>query len=104
LSMKRIFWDEKTIDRELFKLSKNNSGDDKMRKIAKRAMREVILNDLTQRQKQFVLLYYYEERNMPEIAEICGVNVSTVSRTLARARKNILERIKYYFIKMEDEE
>ena len=99
---KRIFLNEESVDRELFRLAKPSDEEDKLRKIAKKALREVVSEELTSRQKQFIVLYYYENTKMADIAEICGVNVSTVSRTLRRARNNILDRIKYYFIKIDD--
>lgn len=99
---KRFFLNEATIDKELFKLATTSNEEDKLRKIAKKALREVVSEELTARQKQFIVLYYYENNTMAEISDICGVNVSTVSRTLRRARKNILDRIKYYFIRIED--
>lgn len=104
MSNKKIFLDEISIDNQLFRLSSSKNEDDKLRKIAKRALREVVSEELTERQKQLIVLYYYENNTMAEIAEICEVNVSTVSRTLRRARKNILDKIKYYFIRIEDEE
>ncbi|MDE5578101.1 MAG: helix-turn-helix domain-containing protein, partial [Oscillospiraceae bacterium] len=41
-------------------------------------------------------LYYLRRMNIPEIAEMLGVNRSTVSRTLSRGRRNILEKMKYF--------
>lgn len=77
--------------------SQFSGTNDENLKRAKKAMVDVIRNDLTKRQKQIVLMYYYEELNITEIAERLDVNISTVSRTLKRARKNIFDRIKYYF-------
>jgi DNA-directed RNA polymerase specialized sigma24 family protein len=34
---------------------------------------------------------------MAEIADTLNLNVSTVSRNIARAKKKIFDRIKYYF-------
>ena len=102
LSKNRIFLSNDEIDRQLFHLIKEKSSEDKLRKIAKRALREIVAEELTARQKQFIVLYYYENNTMAEVADICGVNVSTVSRTLCRARKNITDRIKYYFVRIDD--
>lgn len=70
--------------------------DEAYRRAVSRAVREVIKNELSARQKQFIVLYYYEGMRMTEIAEETGVNVSTVSRTLARARKNVAKSTKYF--------
>lgn len=59
-------------------------------------MRSIIENELSQRQRQMILLYYFEGENIPQIAERLGVNRSTVSRTISRGRRNILEKMKYF--------
>ena len=41
-------------------------------------------------------MYFYNKLDMVEIAKILKINKSTVSRTLARALKNINEMVKYY--------
>lgn len=61
----------------------------------KRALREVIKNDLTPRQKEMVVLYYYEGMSMTRIAEKLNRDLSTVSRTIKRAKRNIHDRLKY---------
>lgn len=87
-------------DKEMFKhfLSlKDENNNTEIRKIATKALKKVIEEQLSSRQKQFIVLYYYEEMDMPAIAKMCGVNPSTVSRTLNRARQNIYKYLKYYF-------
>ena len=42
--------------------------------------------DVTPRQREYLLLYYGEGLNMREIGERYGVNRSTVSRTIQRGR------------------
>lgn len=61
----------------------------------RRALRDVIKNDLTPRQKEMVVLYYYEGMRMPQIAQQLNRDVSTVSRTIKRARRNLRDRLKY---------
>ena len=60
-------------------------------------MKKVVEEQLSTRQKQMIVLYYYKEMDMPEIAEMLGINVSTVSRTLNRAKQNLMKYLKYYF-------
>lgn len=43
-----------------------------------------------------IALYYFKRMNIPEIAERLGVNRSTVSRTISRGRRNIMEKMKYF--------
>ena len=42
-------------------------------------------------------LYYYEQLNMVQIAARLGVNKSTVSRTLCRARRRLHHILQYSF-------
>lgn len=71
------------------------TGGDKHRLMIK-IMRNIIENELSERQRQMIALYYFNRMNIPEIAEMLGVNRSTVSRTLSRGRRNILEKMKYF--------
>lgn len=70
----------------------DNSGH--IRKI-KNVLSHIIRNDLTKRQQQIVVLYYYKNMNMKEISDMLDINTSTVCRTLARARRKISQMIKY---------
>ena len=51
----------------------------------KRQLARAINETLTERQRQTVMLYYYENKNTVEIAAQLGLNRSTVSRHLRRA-------------------
>ena len=57
----------------------------------------LIENCLTARQKQILVLYYYEKRSAREIAALWQVNESTVSRTKKRACENVRKRLQYYY-------
>ena len=52
-------------------------------------------DELTEKQKQVVQLYYIRQMPMSDIAEEMGVHVSTVSRTLKRARLRLRRCLKY---------
>lgn len=60
-----------------------------------RLVRTALREDLTPRQSQMVRLYYIEQSTMPDIARRLGVNVSTVSRTLAAARVKLKRSLRY---------
>ncbi len=51
--------------------------------------------ELTPRQKQMVMMYYVEQRTMPDIAGELGVAVSTVSRTIARGKRRLRRCLRY---------
>ena len=55
----------------------------------KKALEKVIHTRLTTRQQEILTMYYFEKKKIPEIAQLLGVNKSTVSRTLNRAIENI---------------
>ncbi len=84
-------------DKRLEELMGNgeSSNSDKHRLMLK-IMRNVIENELTERQRLMIGLYYFKQMNIPEIAEKLGVNRSTVSRTISRGRRNIMEKMKYF--------
>ncbi|WP_081460063.1 sigma-70 family RNA polymerase sigma factor [Ruminococcus champanellensis] len=79
---------------ELSEESEAETNQAQMQRL-KRALRDVIKNDLTPRQKEMVVLYYYEGMRMPQIAQQLNRDVSTVSRTIKRARRNLRDRLKY---------
>ncbi|MDE5753659.1 MAG: sigma-70 family RNA polymerase sigma factor [Oscillospiraceae bacterium] len=64
---------------------------------AKKALAEVITQDLTPRQREMINFYYYQNLNHRQIAEQLGIDSSTVCRTLQRARNRIYKALHIYF-------
>ena len=62
-------------------------------------LRNIISHELTPRQKEFVELYYFKYMTIPEIAQMAGVNRSTVSRVLKSARNRIGRFMSYDFMR-----
>lgn len=56
-----------------------------------RALRE----DVTPKQRQALLLYYAEGKNMREIGEHMGVDRSTISRTIKRGERRLRRCLRY---------
>lgn len=54
-----------------------------------------IAEELTPRQRQLAEMYYLRQIPMQYIAGELGISVSTVSRTLARARKRLERCLRY---------
>lgn len=54
-----------------------------------------IEEDLTPRQRQLVSMYYLEQMRMQDIADELNIHISTVSRTLKRARDNMKNHLKF---------
>lgn len=70
--------------------------DNPRREMLLRALRLAWHRELTDCQRRYLNYYYRDAMTMREIAERCGVNVSTVSRTLRRARERLRHVLQYY--------
>lgn len=95
---RRVSLEATEFDREFIALSQITNAETNSARIQlmKRALSKVIQQDLTPRQRQVILLYYYEGLTMTEIARQLGIDPSTVSRTVSRGRRNILNYLKYF--------
>lgn len=69
-------------------------NEERLRRM-RRALRAARGEALTERQREMLELRYEEAMGVNEIARLLGVNRSTVSRTLARARHRLYERVRY---------
>lgn len=61
----------------------------------KRNLNRALKEDVTERQRQFLLLYYAQGLNMREIGESLGVDKSTVSRTIKRGEARLRRCLRY---------
>lgn len=76
--------------------NQQNAGDNSERlERLRRTLRQAREQELTPRQREMLNLYYDEGMNIPRIAEKLGVNRSTVSRTLTRARERLYRCLRY---------
>lgn len=64
---------------------------------AKRNLKSALNELLTPKQRMYLSMYYFEGLSMGEIGARVGVNKSTVSRTVARARARLNKALKYSF-------
>lgn len=69
----------------------------KEREEYRRFLYRAIKTQLTHRQTQVMLLYYFEGKNITEIAQELGLNKSTVSRTLRRSLNRLTDLARLYF-------
>ena len=61
----------------------------------KRTLTHALRQDITQRQREYMMLYYGRGMSMEAIAKEMGVNKSTVSRTLKRGRQRLYRCLRY---------
>ena len=71
--------------------SDNSQEISRLKRNLIRALRE----DVTSKQRQMLLMYYAEGKNMREIGEIMGVDRSTVSRTIQRGERRLQRCLRY---------
>ena len=61
----------------------------------KRILLKVINNELTPRQKEIIMLYYFKGLDTVTIARMYGVTPQAVSAMMSRARKRMYRIMKY---------
>lgn len=64
-------------------------------KVLSNAVKSCIESGLTDKQKIYLTMYYFDSLNIPQIAKKMNVNKSTVSRTLAAARNKICRQLEF---------
>lgn len=65
--------------------------------LMKSAIALAIREELTPVQKRYLAMYYYENMAIQDIADECGVNKATVSRTIHRAEDRLAKVLRYAF-------
>ena len=76
--------------------TRQNAGDNSERlERLRRNLRQARERELTPRQRQLVDLYFDQGMNIPQIAQELGLNRSTVSRTLRRAKARLYRCLRY---------
>lgn len=61
----------------------------------KRNLIRALQEDVTEKQRTVLLLYYAEGYNMREIGEQLGVDKSTISRTIKRGERRLQRCLRY---------
>lgn len=62
----------------------------------RRILLKVINNELTARQKEIIMLYYFKEMDIVSISRQLGVTPQAVSAVMARARVRMYKVLQYY--------
>jgi RNA polymerase sigma factor (sigma-70 family) len=61
----------------------------------KRNLIRCLREDVTEKQRQMILMYYAEGKNMREIGEQIGIDKSSVSRTIKRGERRLQRCLRY---------
>jgi len=72
-------------------------ADSGRHKAMKKAVMGAIKHELSEKQQSTLLMYYFEGKSIPEIAQLQGVNKSTVSRSLKSAKDKLGRILGYGF-------
>ena len=64
------------------------------KEVQKQRVQRVIMEELTEIQREVLIAYYIQERTITQIANDRGVYKSTVSRTLHRAENKVRRSLK----------
>ena len=86
--------DDKNINSLIYDESEENNS--KKIQNMKKIMLKVINNELTERQKQIIMLYYFKNKNIVEISEMLNISHASVSVTMKRARNRLIKYMQYY--------
>ena len=65
------------------------------KKIQQQRVNRVIREELTEKQREVLLAYYFQQLTIPQIAQMRGVNKSAVCRLLQRAEQKLKRYLKY---------
>lgn len=98
----REFFERVCDEAQYREFLQGESNRDRLREV-RALLGRVIREELSDRQRQVIYLYYYEGRTQRQIAEEAGVNLSTVCRTLARGRRRIEAILRYWFVQSPEE-
>lgn len=74
-------------------LESKDEGDTKR---LRRILLKVINNNLTARQKEIIVLYYFKNMKLVDIGKELGITPQAVSAVIARARQRMLRILQNY--------
>ncbi len=83
-------------DKSIRTILENDDDEDSVRKL-KKLLLKVINNELTPRQKEIIMLYYFREMDIVAISEQLAITPQAVSAVMSRARIRMYRIMKYYF-------
>ena len=82
------------VDMAVYTQLMADDNRDQMNRL-KRNLTHALRQDITAKQREYMMLYYGRGMSMEAIAKEMGVNKSTVSRTLKRGRQRLYRCLRY---------
>lgn len=83
-------------DKSIRAILESDNDEDSLRKL-KKLLLNVINNELTPRQKEIIVLYYFNGIDIVTIARQLGISPQAVSAVMSRARVRMYRIMQYYF-------
>ena len=83
-------------DKNIRQILCEDPDEEDSRQRLRRILLNVIKNELTPRQKEIIMLYYFKNENTTEISKRLGVSPQAVSAAMSRARLRMFRILKYY--------
>lgn len=83
-------------DKSIRAILESDNDEDSLRKL-KKLLLNVINNELTPRQKEIIVLYYFKGIDIVTIARQLGISPQAVSAVMSRARVRMYRIMQYYF-------
>jgi RNA polymerase sigma factor (sigma-70 family) len=90
----RVSLDEANIPETLYVESKRNY--DALTEAERKKYLEFALNELDEDERFLIILYYYDEKDLDEVAEIAGITKTNTKVRIFRARKKMLLVLEKY--------
>lgn len=87
--------DEKEVTIDLNNLFDTETDTEKSRYMRK-ILKDIFASYMSERQAEMSAMFYADNMSMQEIAEITGVDKSTITRTLQRAKREIDNNLGHY--------
>lgn len=78
----------------LRQLSEENTNAAELDRLRRNLLR-CINEELTERQREFLYMYYVQRISQPQIARNLGLDASTVSKTIKRGEQRLLRCLRY---------
>lgn len=73
-----------------------DSDESESRQKLKKVLLNVIKNELTPRQKEIIMLYYFKNLDSVQIGKRLGISQQAVSAAMSRAKMRIFRILQYY--------